>query len=193
MDRLEEIKLRYRGPERGYISDEIGWLISEVESLRAEVSRLTKLDELHQKTATPAEHVVQLCEMYHQQLAVTQETICGMKEAFTDISEYWNGSNNEKAVSGALQHALDVSEQILSSTPTCPHKERAEGIIRDELAEQARLITERDAAKAQLTQVREALKQVHQLMLNVGRSTVDEDVHDTIKICAEALSQKEEG
>src|SRR3990167_8935492 len=57
------------------------------------------------------------------QVAELESKLCGMRDVLISIKEYWNGANNEKATSGALQHNIDIATQALSITPTCKHNE----------------------------------------------------------------------
>ena len=127
IEKLEEIERAFEGVELEY---PLHQQLRECFSIaRASLKR----EERHTQLATPAEHLVQYnhilderLKVLRRQLAERDAAICGMREDFTDINEYWNGNNNERAVSDALQHALDVSKQALSAAPTCPHKEEAE-------------------------------------------------------------------
>src|SRR3990167_8906761 len=59
----------------------IGWC----RDLVAEVERLTKLDELHQKTATPAEYVVQLNDLYKDQIERLQHEKAKLEEVLIEL------------------------------------------------------------------------------------------------------------
>lgn len=72
MDRLKQLLERRPGH---LTPEECQWLFSEIESLRQEVERLTKLDELHQKTATPAEYVVALNNSYKQEVESLRQKV----------------------------------------------------------------------------------------------------------------------
>ena len=89
----------------------------------------------------------------------------------------------------SLQAELAAKDEVI-----CGMREEAElykSLYVDAQEVYALSVKKENELQAQLAQMREALEQVHRLMLSVGRSTVEEDIHDAIKICAEALAGKE--
>ena len=93
-------------------------------------------------------------------VAALDVMICGMKEEFHRIA-------GKLSRIGEINLGTDIS-RILSSTPTCPHKERAERITQAETAEQARLINERDAAKEEAEKLKEDNQHKEELVLKVA-------------------------
>lgn len=88
--------------------------------------------------------------------AITQRdvTICGMREVLGKYSK-WEFMQEHlmtegRALTDIRASYFQLAREVLSSPPSCPHKERAVGITRAETAEQARLINERDAAKEEV-------------------------------------------
>ena len=48
-------------------------------------------------------------------LAESEARCAVLVETLQGLAEYWNGSSNERAMSDACQHTVDVCEEVLSS------------------------------------------------------------------------------
>ena len=51
-------------------------------------------------------------------LAESEARCAVLVETLQGLAEYWNGSSNERAMSDACQHTVDVCEEVLSSLHT---------------------------------------------------------------------------
>jgi len=116
------------------------------------------------KEIQAAEKMILIAEI--EKNTVLNEAICGMREASLTHDELnalasfvlQHGDLDSNAV-GLTAMVLRGKANLLSSAPGCPHKERADKITAAELAEQARLINERDEARKQLAAVHAALEE----------------------------------
>lgn len=150
MDRLEEIKLGYTVSQWDIGPTDVGWLISEVESLRGELAKAQIERDLHYNRLVSiflSGHLdsitgreVQTWEKdYNTKLTAAQETICGLREAAKDIADFIDDIRkdgscdffNEKKKCEPGETAYSNLRSALSSAPTCSRVQEVERLKAD--------------------------------------------------------------